>query len=812
MQQTTVMQRQIISIGRGPENDQVLDFPMISWRHARLIVETSGQIFVEDLQSSNGVGLHSPSARVQRAEVRLGDVLYFGSYGILVDKLVTGQKLQLGEGAAVQRVLSLDKGAMTIGRDPAADIVVDHPGVSWHHAKIERDGTDVFVTDLGSLNGTWIDGVAVKGRKKLLPGQEVSLGHYRFSLREDGAISQKDYKGNYSIEAEGVVVTVGKGRRLLNPISFSIYPQELVALMGPAGAGKTTLLKALNGYTPLLPGQGRVLFNGSDLNTEYRNLRQVLGYVPQDDIMHAQLTVREALRYTAKLRTDLREEEISRRIETVLNDLGVADIIDREIGSPEKKVLSGGQRKRVNVAMELMSDPDVIFLDEPTSGLSSYDAEQVIFLLRRLADNGKTIVATIHQPSLEIYKRFDNLLMVARDKGDNPGVLAYYGQAYPQSIEFLNPEAAQRAKVEDRELSPEMLLTGLSRHPSQSWGDRYEGSTQRKQFVLDRAGKNPASISGAPAKPKRTWGFRQWWPLVSRNLTLKRRDTMQAFLMVAQPVLFAVMLAASFRPESRTVYESTAEWAKFASRLGTIHFLMVVAVIWFGCNNAARDIVGEITVYTRERMVSLKLPSYVFSKLAVLALLCFLQCAILLAIVYPACGLASPLLPLFLILFVASMTGASIGLLISATTQTTEAAIMLLPIVLLPMIIFGGGIKPVHEMKPMDRLAQIVPSRWAFEATFVQEAKHRKETLIPKDCDAALDEQRKACNAILAKFPGRTSIPAATAKESDRDVAEAAFPKQNVRHSLDRILGTLLAMTTLMIGLVLGILRSRDVR
>jgi energy-coupling factor transporter ATP-binding protein EcfA2/ABC-type multidrug transport system permease subunit len=530
--------------------------------------------------------------------------------------------------------------------------------------------------------------------------------------------------------------------------------------------------------------------------------------------MHAQLTVREALYFTARLRTDLSDAEIAKRIDEVLGELDIRDIVDREIGSPEKKVLSGGQRKRVNVAMELLSQPDVIFLDEPTSGLSSYDAEQVISLLRKLADAGKTIIATIHQPSLKIYQEFDNLIMVSRDKGDNPGVLAYYGPAYPQSIEFFDPEGSRRAQAESKELSPEMLLTGLTRQPSDSWSRKYDGSQHKRQFVSERAGKTPPAAGGAQqSKAVRTFGFGQWMTLVRRNLILKSRDRMQTFLMVVQAPLFAILLALSFQPENVSTFESLAEWGKFSGRLGTVHFFMVVAVLWFGCNNAARDIVGEWAVYTRERMVNLKIPSYVMSKMTVLGLLCAFQCLVLLTIVYFACGLKAPFLGTYLILLLASAVGCSIGLLISAATKTTEAAIMLLPIVLLPMIIFGGGVKPIHEMKPMDKVAQLIPSRWAFEANFVQEAKHRRETLIPKDCADALSKQGEACNAQLARLPGQPQLPAPEFQAAGTDVAEGAFPRANRgRTPLSQIIAILAGMAVLLNLAVLGTLRRRDIR
>jgi ABC-type multidrug transport system ATPase subunit len=183
-------------------------------------------------------------------------------------------------------------------------------------------------------------------------------------LLESGELARRDYYGNVTIEANNFVVHAPNGKRLLDSVSLTVFPSELVALMGPAGAGKTTLLKAPNGYTP--PSQGTVLFNGANLYRYYDRSRQPMGYVPQDDVVHPQLTVREVLYFSAKLRTELSEEEIAKRTKKVLDDLDIPDKVDTVIGSPENKTLSGGQRKRVNIALELIVDTPVLFLDEPT--------------------------------------------------------------------------------------------------------------------------------------------------------------------------------------------------------------------------------------------------------------------------------------------------------------------------------------------------------------------------------------------------------------------------------------------------------------
>ena len=611
-----------------------------------------------------------------------------------------------------------------------------------------------------------------------------------------------------------MVVEIERGgtrRRLLDPVSFTIFPSELVALMGPAGAGKTTLLKAINGYTP--PADGQVLFNGEDLYANQEQFRLQVGYVPQDDILHPQLTVEEALYYTARLRTDLRDDEIQARILQVLKDLNIDDIGGRLIGSPERKVISGGQRKRVNIAMELLSDPTVLFLDEPTSGLSSYDAYQVMRVLRRLADGGKTVICTIHQPSVDIFREFDALLMVSRDKGDNAGMLVYFGPAYPESIDFFAPPDG-RVGVS---ASPEMLMTGLARRGTTEWAGTYQKSPVRAEYVERRAGQIVSTRTDQkPSKPKRDLGIGQMITLSKRNLLLKLRDKMQTIILLGQAPLFAILVSIVFNGLKDQDFGDPGKWAQFSGKIASAHFLMVVAAVWFGCNNAARDIVGEIPIFQRERMVNLKLPSYVFSKISVLAIICVFQCLTLLGIVYLLCNLSGPFFVMLLVLIAAALVGTALGLLISALSPTTESAIAFLPVVLLPFILLGGGIKPVHEMPQTAQwIAAVTPTRWAYEANLLQEAKTRKATFRNEleqkliDCQNAVG-QCEARSAQMAGGRARPSQPAARKAALQTDIAAAAFPADDGRSSLARsfeVLGIFFGVMSILILSTLSLKR-----
>jgi len=806
----------VIRIGRSPDSEIVLDYPMISWEHAR-IVERNGQYILQDLNSRNGTAINEIQNRISEALLQPNDDVYLGSFKIPASRLLITHRTAVGE--AAYEAVAFTQDSMIIGRDPSCEQPIDNAMISWHHARLARTGEGIFVEDLGSLNGTFVDGIKIDGRVRINPGQEVALGSVRFQLLEGGVLQRREYHGNVSIQVVDLVVNTPGGTRLLDPVSLTIYPSELVALMGPAGAGKTTFLKALNGYTR--PAQGQVLFNGADLYQYYDLFRQQMGYVPQDDIVHSQLTVREALYFSTKLRTDLSDSEIEARIDKILDNLGILDKKNSLIGSPERKVLSGGQRKRVNIAMELISDTPVLFLDEPTSGLSSYDAEGVVDLLKQLSREGKTIITTIHQPSIDVFKKFDNLIMISRDRG-GCGALAYFGPAFPDSIKFFQGQNGDGSTVVQQthadnhnDLSPEMLLTGLASAPTSTWCDRFAKSTYRKQFIEDRAGKIPNQRTQT-GKSGRGIGLTQWFMLARRNWILKVRDRAQFVILLLQAPLVAVLIgmifnvikeAPSLSAPHIVPLEAAQSFSELGRNLAGVEFLMVVAAIWFGCNNAARDIVGEWTIFQRERMVNLKLPSYVFSKFTILAALCIFQCMAMLTIVYFWCGLKGDFLKTAATLITASLVGTALGLAISARTTTTESAIALLPVVLLPVIALAGGVQPIYKMpEPAQWISYTVPSRWAYESNVVNEAQGHLCGYLPgalrwDSCPLG----GKGVDAATAQVP-----EAVAGLSGERHPAPPEKGK-TLRYTFGQSLGALGGMLLLLLGSVLSFLKMRDI-
>jgi len=809
-----------IRIGRDPDNDVVLTYPTISGHHARILVG-AGESVIEDLGSTNGTAINSWQNKVQRGILKPDDRVFFGSYPVPAARLLSRKRHTIG--ATPQQTLVVSKDLMTLGRDPECDFPLPFPSISWRHAELTRTSAGMEVRDLRSLNGTFVNGARVTGSKLLAPGDVLSLGSITLQLGGTGELQRRDYEGNVTIEVEGLAVSAhAQGSELLlEDIHFTVFPSEIVALMGPSGAGKTTLLKAMNGYT--IPSAGAVLFNGHNLYSAFDTYRLELGYVPQDDIIHPLLTVREALYFTAKLRTDLREEEIQRRIDEVLQTLDISGIQDKLIGSPERKVISGGQRKRVNIAMELLCDPTVLFLDEPTSGLASSDSLKVIQHLHQLAQSGKTVLLTIHQPSTTIFRLFDDLILISRDSKDRvppgtkpgPGRLVYFGPAYPESVEFFHPQAVEdlQKKTPGAEPSPDLLFEGLESAASTTadWAAKYEASPYKREYVDERRGTvHSTEQRAARTGPRFQMGHVR--TLMHRNYLLKLRDRLQTGILLLQAPGFAFLVWLAY---GKLTFDTSkgGDWPSFVSQVSSIHFLMIVAALWFGCNNAVREVVGEWAVFEREQMAGLRIWMYLFSKVQVLGSLCILQCLSLLTIIYFGCGLDGSFWRIFVVLLLSSLIGVSIGLGISSHFRTTDSALAMLPLVLLPMIVLGGGLQPIFTMNAASQAVSLaIPSRWGYEANLLAESRvqpvysynpcrpaleqaqaaaHQAVAKVQTACEEGMRAQERAMReklGVMAQLmpsaprrPAHAEVQAAPPPEPPaQDIAEASFPSTGV--------------------------------
>jgi ABC-type multidrug transport system ATPase subunit/pSer/pThr/pTyr-binding forkhead associated (FHA) protein len=733
-EQPTVSGRSWV-VGRDPDVDIKLDLPFISGRHAR-ITQTSEGFVVEDLGSTNGVSIGSPSARTKRGIARPGEALYLGSYRLPLERLA--ERASRSQSLALE--LPTTGRQCFVGRDPGdGGLEVREPNISRRHAEIRRraDGV-VEIRDAGSSNGTFVNGSRIRDWVALSSGDLVSLGSVAVQIDVD-AHRIRPFADGLAVTVEGVCVDVKPDRgsqlvppggqpgtrRIVSDVSFTALPGEFIGLMGPSGAGKTTLLQAINGYAR--PSAGTVLINGIDLYTHFDAFRHLIGYVPQEDIVYPQLTVRESLRHTARLRLppDTSPQEIDRRIDDVLKRLEISGTADTIIGDKDRKGISGGQRKRVNLAQELLTSPRLLFLDEPTSGLSSEDTLNVMALLRRLADEGCTIVLTIHQPSLAAYRQLDNLLLLYQ------GHLAFYGPAHPDAAHFMHPHLSDAAELEELAADPGSVLRPLSVEQKQirerannasdeaeglaaasrKRADTYRTSPLHRSYVIERRATAVTQESGRRAAGGSL--FRQLPILIQRTLDLKRKDTTNTAVLLAQAPLVAAAIWLFLSGGSEVAY------FRFLETGPRIAFLLVIASLWFGCSNAAREIVAERAIYRRERMVNLSIPAYIGSKLAVLGALCAVQTLVLLTLVWFAfdwSGAGSFGLVYGSLLLVA-LCGTGIGLVVSALVPSGEAAVSVLPVLLIPMVLSAGSIQGLPDMSPGARAAAgVTPSRWGYEA------------------------------------------------------------------------------------------------
>lgn len=778
-----------ITFGRDPKQCHiVMSSPGVSGHHVTLEFPSATVI---DHDSTSGTWLNGHRlAAEQPTEVQKSDVLAVGPLPLpvhLAERLhselqVAGKAVGAGATQAMaarspertrtshQTVMGTVKmlaaAEHTIGRTPDNDIVLDYAQVSGRHAKLLNLGGKLFVEDLGSELGTYVRGNRVRRgqRARVEDGEHIRFGPMPAVIRvQDESVDlivedQEGWVGRplFEIEASDVSVVVRdredprRSKKLLEGVSFRALPGDLIALMGPSGSGKTTLLHVLTGYRR--PNEGQIRINGQPLGEIFDALRGSIGYVPQDDIIHPELTVREAVSYSARFRLppDYSSNEIEERVDSTLRQLGLEGVSHLRIGTPEQKILSGGQRKRVNIAMELVTDPVLLFLDEPTSGLAADDTTALVELLSRLAqETGKTIIATIHQPAQEEYEKFNLALVLGHG-----GLELYFGpprEAYsffeawraPGERQGIDNPRDMFAELSEREARFKQTMGGKSRSEirhavSQAFRTDYENHPVRTQ--MQQSGRHVgAAGSQIAALPRRRRPRGQLRLLVQRYFKIKLRDRIGTAILLLQAPLIGVLLALVFglqkkavpywclgalkelSTESSQVIEGASDILESmeptADHAGALFFL-VVAAVWFGTSNAAREIVCERAIFRRERMVNLGVLNYVLSKFLVLGLLCVLQCAVLLSVVFVSLDLSGGANAFFTelgMLVLTSWCSVALGLLLSALSASSEAAMALTPIALIPQVVLGGLMVPVTTNRLLEWPMKIVPSRWGFE-------------------------------------------------------------------------------------------------
>jgi len=546
------LDRTVMSVGKDNAknntfNDVNIQYPIVSSRHFQIVRQGNDLVLIhphpERQQTVNGLmykGLRILGHEHWEHVLAPGDVFRIGNeQGTLITLTYDdGSGVQEEQAPPVQDIPLRNVKELTIGRKPDNTVVLPHPQVSGHHALLKQEGGTYRIVDLNSTNHVYVNNVQTADQLLKL-GDEIRIGPYRL-VYDGNALRQFDESNFIRIDARGLKKTGNNNYVLLDDISLSIPPRKFVALVGGSGAGKSTLMDALNGLRPAQSGQ--VLYNGMDY---YRNLASFstqLGYVPQDDIVHKDLTVERALYYAARMRlpSDFTHEQINQRINEVLEDVEMTRRRNLLI-----KKLSGGQRKRVSIALELLANPGIFFLDEPTSGLDPGLDRRMMLLLRKLADAGHTIVLVTH--ATNNIKTCDYVCFLC-----SGGRLAYFGPPAEATDYFGKNDFAEiYTSLEPTEDNPDI--------PAEAQA-RFKTSQQYRQYVEEplriaaqataarpalQTGQSPQQTRSAVKKKKtvkRGNPFTQFGLLFQRNLELLKNDTGNLIILLLQAPLIALFL------------------------------------------------------------------------------------------------------------------------------------------------------------------------------------------------------------------------------------------------------------------------------
>lgn len=699
-------------IGSNKDCDVFLDDNDISGRHAHIFVSESLDVFIEPVADSvislNGSIVKEP------AMISNGDWLVLNTkpFQLAIDNPhhATSTLSSDSDDKNTNEIDLRSKSRVTIGRSNQCDLVISSPLVSREHARLIKEPSGWVIQDNNSTNGTFVNTQRIQNKLKLEPFDSVAIATYEYIFNGTGLESSKQ-TGKVQIEVRNLTKTVkdrntGQAKNLLQDINFTIKPGEFVGVFGTSGSGKSTLLDALNGRRPATSGQ--ILYNNIDLYTAFDLFRTAIGYVPQQDIVHRNIMMQHALEYTAKLRLppDTSATEMGENTQQVLKKVGLAEKAGLLVNTPAP--LSGGQLKRVSLAIELVANPNILFLDEVTSGLDAGTDKKMMTLFRQLADDDKTVICITH--TLE---NIENCHLVALL---HQGRLVYFGP--PQAVvDYFGME-----RLSD-------VYDVLESKPVEYWADKFLASDFHQIYVEQRRSPLEQNVTQQfKSQPfssprKKIFDIRQTFTLINRYVELLMSDKRNMLFLILQAPLVALIIGNVFTIENDLAAQAAIE--------KQIVFILSLSVIWFGCINAVRELVKELPIYLRERSVNLGIVPYLASKLFPLSLICFIQCLLLLAVLEYFIQIPGDLVLRFLVLFAISISATLMGLAVSAFVNSNDKAMTAIPMLLVPQIILSGAVVKLKGAATMVAKATMV-SYWGYDAmqsTLGENVKSVKNTL-----------------------------------------------------------------------------------
>ncbi|OBF28050.1 ATP-binding cassette domain-containing protein [Mycobacterium sp. ACS4331] len=579
-----------------------------------------------------------------------------------------------------------------IGRATDNDIVIPDVLASRHHATLVPGPGGTQIVDNRSINGTFVNGQRVEAAL-LAEGDVVTIGNVDLVFARGTLARRSETEAatrTGGLEVRGLTWTIEGNKTLLDNISIAARPGTLTAVIGPSGAGKSTFAKQVAGLTH--PTSGTVTFEGHDIHAEYASLRSRIGMVPQDDVVHGQLTVNQALMYAAELRLppDTTKEDRAQVVAQVLEELEMTKHAETRVDK-----LSGGQRKRASVAMELLTGPSLLILDEPTSGLDPALDRQVMTMLRQLADAGRVVLVVTH--SLTYLDVCDQVLLLAPG-----GKTAFYG---PPS-----------------QIGPSMGTTNWADIFSSVASDPDEANRRYKERTGATPQQPPSEAPADLGAPAKTSLLRQFSTIARRQIRLIISDRGYFIFLALLPFIMGVL---SLSVPGTVGFGMPDPMGDAPNEPGQILVLLNVGAIFMGTALTIRDLIGERPIFRREQAVGLSTTAYLLAKVCVYATFAVVQSTIATAITVwgkgaptqGSVGLGNPTVDLFVVMALTTVTSAMVGLALSALARTSEQIMPLLVVAVMSQLVFSGGMIPVTDRLVLDQLSWFTPARWGFAAS-----------------------------------------------------------------------------------------------
>ena len=651
---------------------------------------------------------------------------------------------------------AFNKPYISVGRGPGNDIRLDSFQISVHHARFIRDQNGVLIEDRGSTNGVYVNGERITHGRRLVELHDVvQIGPFLLQADPTTGVAVFDTRSKTRIDVINinkiVAQRLGESQKLLDGINLAIQPNEFIGLLGSSGAGKSTLMNVLNGMSS--PSTGEVLINDLNLFRHLDSLKHLIGYVPQDDIIHRELSVYRTLLYVARLRLsrDVSRDEVDEIIDEVLDVTGLTERRDVPVGR-----LSGGQRKRVSIAVELITKPSIIYLDEPTSGLDPATEEKIMKLFRRITESGRTVVLTTHN-TVNVHL-FDKIVVLMQGKlvfyGSPAEALAHFKvKSFNDLYDAL--QAPAKSKAKPTILNPQIPNEWMERVSKQDgletiaerWRLQFqESELYRTNIERPLRELNPVQRTHPITQPrvKIADSVRQWITLVRRYIEILLCDRGTLIVLLGQSPVIALLTYLVIDEKATRDFP---------------YFMLALVATWFGTSVSAREIVRERAVYNRERMFNLRLFPYVASKITVLAAVVSLQCFLLLStlkVLHYAHFTYLPGsysgLPHLLVMILTGTIGVALGLLVSAIVRSSQTATSLVPLLLIPQILFSGL---VGVPKGIAKVAgATMPVTWSFDQMkrFSKLQSLNEEGSIAIFLEAKSKQQTEAVQLELQQF------------------------------------------------------------